>query len=110
MAFHKIFLVLATTLLLCSEISGTESKPEEGGLDFNTPIQAVNAEKRKTENINYDTFCETKVDIVDDQLLGCQLKTPNTGFELRVCKLKNGTLNVTVIFVKILTTASRLSG
>ena len=91
MVFQKIsfFLVMAATLLLSLERSASQSNPEEGGLDFNTPIQAINSVKA---NIDYDTFCQKVVDIPDDQLLGCQLKAPNTGFELRVCKLKNGTL------------------
>ena len=92
MTFQKIcfYLALCLALLLCPGTSGTDSKPEEGGLNFDPAIQAINAEKGKANNIDYDAFCQAKVDYVNDQLLGCQLKAANTGFELRVCKLDKG--------------------
>jgi hypothetical protein len=100
-----VFQTVCFTLVLCSSLllCGTRAaKPEEGGLNFAQAIQAVNSQKGQSGNINYDAFCQEKVDKTHDQLLGCQLPAPNAGFELRVCKLETGTLSVVVTLVAML--------
>lgn len=90
MAFQEkgVYFVLLLSLALRG-IRTQDDKPEEGGLDFDPPKLIVTAQQN--QDTDYSTFCETEEDIPDDQLLGCQLKGDNTGFELRVCKAKIGT-------------------
>ena len=92
MAFQRISLHFVTCLSLMFLGALGTSPPEEGGLDFATPRAAVVAESEKADNIDYNTFCKVKDNIPGDSLFGCELKDPNDGFELRVCKLESGKL------------------
>lgn len=85
-----IYLALCATLFHYGIEAQDDDRPEEGGLDFTVPTAVVDGAKGGTSFAYDETFCEDTSDNIDDQMLGCQLKAPNTNFELRVCKLASG--------------------